>query len=337
MREGSDLMRVLVDCATPKSALFFHPIIEKLKKRGCEVGVTTRAYAETIGVLERLGIEHHVLGKHGGETLQGKLEAHIERLVSLTKFVKEFKPQVVVNLMNPESSRVAFALNTPLMCFADIPEATHVAKLTIPLATKVFSPWIIPKKAFLKYGLEHRQIYQYHALDPVVWLRRHKVDENILEKLGLKSSKPVIVFRSSETKSAYLRGYRDLTSEAMKQLNKDKFQLLDIPRYKSHEVLDTQSLLAKCTVLIGGGGTMNCEAAYYGTPVIDCRAVDTYYMRFLRKMRLAARALTVEKIVKETEKAVKSGKNTEQAKRVFGQMEFPLKEITEIILEESKR
>lgn len=330
-------MRVLVDCATPKNALFFHPIIDELKKRGCEVGVTARVYAENIGVLERLGIEHHVLGKHGGETLQGKLEAHIERLECLTKFVKEFEPHVVVNLMNPESSRVAFALNIPLMCFADIPEATHVAKLTIPLATKVFSPWIIPKKAFLKYGLELRQIYQYHALDPVVWLRRHKVDENILEKLGLEPSKPVIVFRSSETKAAYLHGYRDLASEAMEQFNKDKFQLINIPRYRPHKVIDTQSLLARCTVLIGGGGTMNCEAAYYGTPVIDCRAVDTYYMRFLRRMGLTVKALTIDQIVKETEKAVRSGKNAEKARRVFGQMKFPLKEITEIILEESKR
>ena len=81
---------------------------------------------------------------------------------------------------------------------------------------------------------------------------------------------------------------------------------------------------------------MNCEAAYYGTPVIDCRAVDTYYMRFLRRMGLAVKALTIDEIVKETEKAVRSGKNVEKARRVFGQMEFPLKEITEIILEESK-
>jgi len=330
-------MRVLVDCATPKNVLFFHPIIDEFKKRDCEVGVITRVHAENIGLLERLGIEHHVLGKHGGETLQGKLEAHIERLDVLAKYVKEFKPQVVVNLMNPESSRVAFALNIPLMCFADIPEATHVAKLSIPLATKVFSPWIVPKKAFLKYGLEPRQIYQYRALDPIIWLRRHRVDEKILEKLGLKPSKPVIVFRSSETKAAYLHGYRDLVSEAMKQLDRDKYQLVNIPRYRPHKVIDTQSLLAKCTVLVGGGGTMNCEAAYYGTPVIDCRAIDTYYMRFLRRMGLAIRALTVDEIVKETEKAVRSGRNTEKARRVFGQMEFPLKEITEIILEESKK
>jgi len=123
----------------------------------------------------------------------------------------------------------------------------------------------------------------------------------------------------------------------MKQFNKDKFQLINIPRYRPHKAIDTQSLLAKCTVLIGGGGTMNCEAAYYGTPVIDCRAVDTYYMQFLRRMRLTVKALTIDQIVKETEKAVRSGKNAEKTRKVFGQMKFPLKEITEIILEESKR
>jgi len=51
----------------------------------------------------------------------------------------------------------------------------------------------------------------------------------------------------------------------------------------------------------------------------------------------AIRALTVDEIVKEAEEAVTSGRNTEKARRLFGQMEFPLKEITEIILEESKR
>lgn len=329
-------MKILVDCATPKDVLFFQPIIKELEKHGCEVRVTTREYAENIGLLTAFGMKHEVLGRWGGATLEGKLVAYTERVGALAKYMKEFKPKVVVNTSIPESSRVAFGLNIPLISFIDIPEATHATKLTVPLATKILSPWIIPINEFLKYGLNPEQIYQYRALDPVAWLDKHKVDGHILEKLSLETSKPVIVFRCSETKAAYLKGHTDLATKALEKLPKDEYQLVAVPRYNSHKIIDLQSLLAKCAVLVGGGGTMNMEAAYYGTPVIDCRAVDTFYMRFLRFRGLAVRALTIDEIVSEVEKAVEGGRNSERAKRVFGQMKFPLEEITEIIIGECK-
>ena len=59
-------MRVWVDCTAAAHPLVLRPIIERLVDRGHEVSVTAREYGQTVGVLERLGIEHRVFGRHAG-------------------------------------------------------------------------------------------------------------------------------------------------------------------------------------------------------------------------------------------------------------------------------
>jgi len=78
----------------------------------------------------------------------------------------------------------------------------------------------------------------------------------------------------------------------------DYANILVIPRFKEQEEIfadrenvtiikppvDSFSLMKRCDLVIGAGGTMNREAALLGTPVISCYpgkllAVDGYYIR----------------------------------------------------------
>ena len=59
-------MRVWVDCTAAAHPLVLRPIIERLRERGHEVEITAREYGQTVGILERLGLEHTVVGEHGG-------------------------------------------------------------------------------------------------------------------------------------------------------------------------------------------------------------------------------------------------------------------------------
>jgi hypothetical protein len=89
--------------------------------------------------------------------------------------------------------------------------------------------------------------------------------------------------------------------------------ILMIPRFREQEEIfaenknvniikppvDTFSLIKKCDLVIGAGGTMNREAALLGTPVISCYpgkllAVDEYYIN----LGLMKRSNDQEEIVK---------------------------------------
>ena len=62
-------MRVWVDCTAAAHPLVLRPIVERLRERGHEVEITAREYGQTVGILDRLGLEHTVVGEHGDSTL----------------------------------------------------------------------------------------------------------------------------------------------------------------------------------------------------------------------------------------------------------------------------
>ncbi len=302
------------------------------------VKVITREYGECNALLKHFKIEAAVLGRHGGATLKGKLEASTERVSLITDFVEKYQPHVLVNYCNPESSRAAYGLDIPIASSSDIPEAWQVSKLTVPLATLLFSTTIIPKSDWVKYGISENQIIQYPALDAVLWLKDHIVTEKVLDELNLTKDRPIIVYRPSETQAAYLLREPDIARQAVEKFKQliPEPQYVEVPRYTQHKIFDLQSLLALADVFIGGGGTINVEVAYYGTQVINCRTKRTRYLDFLVEKGLAYNAETVEEAVHLIGTSLHKGKNLEAVKEVFNPMVFPLKEIVDKILSVAK-
>src|SRR2546423_15473668 len=61
-------MRVWIDMTASAHVLVFRPLIGILRRRGDEVEVTAREYAQTLQLLELHGIEADVIGRHGGRS-----------------------------------------------------------------------------------------------------------------------------------------------------------------------------------------------------------------------------------------------------------------------------
>jgi predicted glycosyltransferase len=57
-----------------------------MRARGWDVAVTARAFAQTLALLELHGIEHTVIGRHGGGSRPGKARAAAERVGSMIRF-----------------------------------------------------------------------------------------------------------------------------------------------------------------------------------------------------------------------------------------------------------
>ena len=79
-------MRVWVDLTNSPHVLVFRPLIRLLRKRGHEVEVTAREYAQTMQLLELHGIDATVVGRHGGASTLGKARAELSRVPALRRW-----------------------------------------------------------------------------------------------------------------------------------------------------------------------------------------------------------------------------------------------------------
>ncbi|MCS7113109.1 MAG: DUF354 domain-containing protein [Candidatus Bathyarchaeota archaeon] len=309
--------KILVDILTPKQVLFFEPVIDKLRSIGFKVYVSTRSFRETLWLIERRGIDARVIGVYGGRELKGKLKASLDRCLDMLRLFEEVDPDAVLCFSSPEASRVAFGLSIPLYIANDSPHAEAVAKLTLPLARKLYTPKIIPIRMWIRYGLRSSQIVRYNALDPAAWLKRFKPSTETIDKLGLNLDEPILVARFEESKSAYI--LRDSKSSPLPALierilrEDSKLKIVVIPRYEDQmdaledlnrrvivcrEPVEAANLLYYASIFVGFGGTMTCEASLLGVPTLSLRFYGSYYTeRYLERRGLLEAAYTFEEAV----------------------------------------
>ncbi len=307
-------MKVWIDVLTPKQALFLGPLATRLEKTGHEIILTTRRYREVNQMLEMKGYKAEIVGEHGGASLFRKLRASTLRIALLARLVEKTKPSLAVSFSSPEASRVAYGLSIPHYCVSDSPHAIAVSRLSVPFSKRLFTPWVIPRNAWRKFGISSSDIITYRALDPVVWVRGIRPSRRILEELNLDENKPIVTIRPEEKHAAYLLGVnraeRSVTENVVRDLlgmNED-LQIVIVGRYGrestrkwhkfgtrvkvSESIIDGPSLVAHSSLFVGAGGTMTAEAALLGTPAISIYPGEpTIVEKFLIRVGLVYRSL----------------------------------------------
>ncbi|MGB9622303.1 MAG: DUF354 domain-containing protein [Candidatus Bathyarchaeia archaeon] len=351
-------MRIIVDILTPKQCMFFFRLVEHLSKRGHEVHCITRRYREVNELLRMMKINAKIVGEHGGSDLSNKLKASSMRIIQLLEIYNYVDPDVSVSFSSPETARVSFGLRIPHIAFNDSPHAEAVARLTLPISTRLLTPFVIPKRAWTVYGISPEKILPYRALDPWMWLKDFKPDRRILKRLGLDESKLVVTFRAEESFASYLLGKSPqqpfIISTIDKLLEKrNDLQIVVLPRYRGqiqelseslrgkalvcNEVVDGPSLLSFSSIFIGGGGTMNAESAILGVPTLSIYPGETTIIeRYLIRKRLIKRENNPELLWRRVLRMLdrideKKIEEEKRARELVKEFEDPLEKITEAI------
>jgi len=298
---------ILFDMDMGKWVLFFEPILRELQKREIPYIVISRSgkgYGELNKILELKSIPYISIGEFGGASLEGKLLASLDRQSEIIKIIEKYNISKVISGSVVDSTRVAFGLGIPVYNFYDIPlkdytedlkKALPQARLTIPLTTKFFKPFVIPDTLIEKFGLKKNQIVTYNLIDPFIWLKDFQYDESYvkdcLKKYSIDYTKKTIVIREEEYKSSYVSKKYPFLYESLSTLHKElDANIIIIPRYESEylkkefpfaiileEKITIQHLLKFCDLFIGGGGTLNSEACFLGTPTISTRSFISHY------------------------------------------------------------
>lgn len=275
-------MRVWVDVTNSPHVVIFRPLIERLRTRGHEVTVTSREFAQTIGLLERFGIEHTPVGAHGGGSRGGKARAMARRSRDLIAFARRERFDLAVAHGSTDQPIAARLAGTPQVTMFDYEYAAAMHHWNGRLATRVLVPAAIPEGALSRYGIRPPKLVRYHGLKEEYYLADHAIDPGVLGELGLDPEHLIVVVRPPPEVTLYHRGAStDLFAATLARLLAEapRVRTVVLPRTQAQREaligsaaivperpIDGPSLVAAADLVVSAGGTMNREAAALGVP-----------------------------------------------------------------------
>jgi len=271
-------MRIWVDLTNSPHVLVMRPVIASLRARGHEVEVTARDFAQTLGLLERFGIEHTAIGHHRGGSLGAKARGLGERSLALRKWARRRGFDRALGHGSNDVTIAAALLRLPSSTMFDYEWATVQHNVNCRLAEAVVVPDAIPPERLYRYGARGK-VRGYPGLKEEYYLSDFEPNPSILSELGLDAHEPITVVRTPPEVSLYHRFENDLFAQVLDRLA--PVQTVVLPRTPEQRsqlqraggfivperAIDAQSLIAYADVVVSAGGTMNREAVALGTPV----------------------------------------------------------------------
>ncbi len=195
--------KIWIDIEEPKTGIMFNSLIKMFEKDGgTGLLITARDYDSTYQILDNFGIEYKRIGKHGGEKLENKLQAYIDRLRGLLPLIRKFSPDYFITFSSVEGTRIAFGLKIPSIGFNDEPRNEPVCKLIFPFLDNIITPDCIPIEWYLRLCANQKKIIRYNGIDEIGWLSDFTPNPMILDKFNLEKGK-YILMRSEPTSACY--------------------------------------------------------------------------------------------------------------------------------------
>jgi len=276
-------MRIWVDCTAAAHPLVLRPLIDRFRERGHEVFVTAREYGQTLGILDRLGLEHTAVGAHGGASRLGKARALADRSARLAVLVRRRRPDLALAHGSVDLALVAAALRVPAVQMQDYEFAALQRRIAFRLARRVLAPDAIPVERLARIGAGPGKLHRYPGLKEEYYLAGFEPDPKVIEELGLDREKVLVVVRPPPETSEY-HAPNDVYAATVRRLAAaPEAQAVIVPRTAEQRAaalalgadnlvvperaIDAQSLIAQADLVVSAGGTMNREAVALGTPV----------------------------------------------------------------------
>jgi uncharacterized protein len=277
-------MRIWIDMTAAAHPLVFRPIIERLRDAGHSVRVTSRDYGQTLGLLDRLGIEHTPLGRHGGESRARKVAALVTRGREMRRFGKANGPFDLAAAHGSNDLPIAARLlGIPAVDLFDYEFAIQQHNVGCRLSRRVITPDTIPPERLRRVGAGPGKLVQYPGLKEEYYLHDFEPDPAVLGELGLDPENVLVVVRPPPEVSMYHRD-NPVFGPLLERVGREHgVQTVVIPRVEAQgasvralglpgvivpeHAVDAQSLIAFSDLVVSAGGTMNREAVALGTPV----------------------------------------------------------------------
>jgi len=277
-------VRVWIDLTNSPHVPIFAPLVRRMQARGWDVSVTARAFAQTLALLELHGIEHTVVGHHGGRSRFGKARAAADRVAAMVRFGRGRRFDAAVAHGSTDLPMACRALRVPNTTMFDYEFARLQHGLNCRLARRVLMPDAIPEQRVAGYGAKPPKLVTYPGLKEEYYLADFEPDPAVPAALGLDGRRLGLVLRPPADVALYHRFENPLFDRLLDELGRrDDLRAVVLPRTPDQAdriralalpslvvpstAVDGQSLVAGADLVISAGGTMNREAVVLGTPV----------------------------------------------------------------------
>jgi len=267
-------MRIIVDIAHPAHVHFFKNFIWEMQKRRHDILITAGDKDVTLRLLENYGFNYKFTCKR---TSGYKLIAEIlKRDIQMLKFVKEYKPDIVMGIASTIAAHVSKITNIMSIVFTDTEHTKLADMITYPFSDIIITP------SCYKKNLGKKQI-RYDGYHELAYLHPNYFIPNpaVLDELGLTEDDTFIILRFVSWNASHDVGHSGIQNkvELVRELEKygrvlitsegelgdglEKYQIKVSPE-KMHD------LMYYATLLYGESATMASECAVLGTHAIYC-------------------------------------------------------------------
>ena len=279
---GRIRVRVWIDVSNSPQVPFFRPLVELLRRRGHDVSVTTREFAQTTELLALHDIPFDVVGpRHGGASAVGKARSMAGRLRALRGYARERRFDLALSHASHELPLVARSLGIPSAYAFDYEFARVQHGFGCRAATRVVVPDAIPQDRLGRLGARAGKVGRYPGLKEEYYLHDFSPNPAVLGELGLDRRRVLVVVRTPPEVSLYHRHGNPLFVDVLARLAREEnVQAVVLPRTAEQRsalvaeprllvperAVDAQSLVAFADLVVSAGGTMNREAVALGVP-----------------------------------------------------------------------
>jgi hypothetical protein len=277
--------RVWLDLDNSPHVLFFAPLIEALQAAGIAVTITAKPHAQTIELARLHGLAVVTVGRSNARRRLMKAAVTLKRTVDLCFEMKErARPALFLSHGSRSGVLAARMLGIPAWTFLDY---EHVEARTLAVGTTRFWFPDLLRTATLRRSFIRRATF-YPGLKENIYLASWPLRPTALRQdLAVPSEVRWVVTRPPATSAHYAseRSWQLWKSAITQLLAHRDVQVHVVPRDRSQgqsvralfedqprlsvltSAVDGPSLIAAADLVVGGGGTMNREAAVLGTPV----------------------------------------------------------------------
>ena len=321
-------MRIWIDLANSPHVPFFRPLANEFTRRGHDLVVTARQFAETVPLAEAAGFAPEVIGGHGGGKLSGKAGNLLGRGLELARWARGKQIDLAVSHNSYSQILAARALSLRAVTLMDY-EHQPANHLAFRLASRVIIPRAFPEAALTRFGVTAAKVKRYDGIKEDVYLANFAADPNFeaeLRNLGIEAGDILVTARPPASEALYHRFENQLFDQLIDRLLEiPAVKLVLLPRtewqrqyYARDKIiipahpLDGSNLIARSDLVVSAGGTMNREAAALGVPAAsiymgEWAAIDQQLVNEGRLRRIAAEKDVRElRIEKKTTSAVRA-------------------------------
>ena len=311
-------MRIWIDLANSPHVPFFRALGNEFKRRGHELEITARDFAETVELARAAGFTPEVISGHGGRELAGKAGNLVRRAWALRGWAhsRAFDLAVSHNSYSQILAARALSLKSVTLMDYEHQPANHLA---FRFAARIIVPRAFPESALARYGAHGGKVRRYNGTKEDVYLADFKPDPGFdrqLRDLGIHGQDVLVIVRPPARDALYHRFENDLFDEMLQRLFlHPSAKVILLPRNDSQRqrygerassklilpehAIDGPNLIAASDLVISAGGTMNREAAALGVPAAtiyagEWAAVDEELVREGRLRRISTRGRFTE-------------------------------------------